>query len=76
MSGAQEQLWRSVPDSHDNLVSCIQALQRSLINSCQSEISNLDDAFASEEYVGRLQITMQDKVAVEVVDPIEKLKEQ
>jgi hypothetical protein len=76
MSPSKQQLRTPIPDRHHNLVSLPQPLQRVSPNTGQTEVADLDYSRRGDKDVGRLEISMDDVVRVEVEDAVEKLMKE
>ena len=74
--GAEDQLWRTVPYRHDNLVAAEERGEGLVEAARETEITNLDASAVGDHDVGGFQVSVQDPGGVEVVTSIEKLEQQ
>jgi hypothetical protein len=70
MSPTKKQLRTPIPNRHHHLISLPQPLQRISTNTRETEITDLDDSGRSDEDVGRLEVSVEDMVGVEVEDAV------
>ena len=71
----QQELRRAVPYGDHDLVTCIQRMKRFVEDPSKAEIANLDLTATGDHDIRRLQITVQDPIAVQVQNTVEQLEE-
>ena len=74
MAAPQQQLWRPIPYSHNDLVAAEQGVERLVKQPREPEVPNLDVAGRGHHDVGGLEVAVQHPVGVQILTPIEQLE--
>ena len=75
MPGPKKQLWRAIPDGHDDFVAGEEGGQWFVEDAGETEIADAYSAARGDKDVGGLQIAVHDPVGVQVGNSVEQLEE-